>query len=108
MGLIIAIVIIIAAAAFIMVAFIDAVRTARSPKRNPHEPFLDPTKCDHEWRTSDGGACITGYSSYGGPDPQETWTIMYCPHCGSQSFSCTGPCDNYTECIAPYERSYNS
>lgn len=63
----------------------------------------DPATCDHYWEQYDSGTCTPSYSSYGGPDPQETWTVESCALCGKKSFSCTGTCDCYSECAARYE-----
>ena len=67
------------------------------------ESAHDSKGCDHAWRQWDSGTCATGYSSYGGPDPQETWTVEQCSLCGARRFSCTGTCDYISECAAPYE-----
>ena len=66
-------------------------------------PSRDSEDCTHAWRQWDSGTCMTGYSSYGGPDPQETWTVERCSLCGARRFSCTGACDCRSECAAPYE-----
>ena len=62
-----------------------------------------PATCDHEWRTWERGACMTGYSSYGGPNPQEEWSVEYCPLCGAKAFRCSGSCDCRSECAIAYE-----
>ena len=66
-------------------------------------PSRESEDCAHAWRQWDSGMCTTGYSSYGGPDPQETWTVEQCSLCGARRFSCTGSCDCLSECAAPYE-----
>ena len=63
----------------------------------------DSEDCAHAWRQWDSGTCTTGYSSYGGPDPQEEWVVEYCPLCGAKVFRCTGSCDCRSECAATYE-----
>ena len=100
---IVAIATIALAVAFLVAAIVDIVRTVRSAKAESDKPLRDPKDCDHEWMPYDSGSCMPSYSSYGGPDPQETWTVEHCPRCGSRQFSCTGTGDCYSECAAPYE-----
>lgn len=88
---------------FIGVSLFDAFRPDPSTRQTPRGEQRDPATCDHEWRTWDSGTCMTGYSSYGGPDPQEEWVVEYCPLCGAKVFRCTGLCDCRSECAATYE-----
>ena len=46
---------------------------------------------------------MTSYSSYGGPDSQEKWTVECCLLCGAKVFHCSGSCDCSVECAAIYE-----
>lgn len=96
-------------AAFIGVALFDAFRPGPRAKKELRDSDTrdsgtrdsdtrDSDTCDHEWKTWESGACTTGYSSYGGPDPQEEWTIEVCSICGAKSFSCTGSSDCQSEC----------
>lgn len=66
--------------------------------------FTDSASCDHRWVEWDSGTCTPSYSSYGGPDPQETWTVEQCRYCGARQFSCTGTCDCHAECAAAHEQ----
>ena len=106
MPMTIAIIVLIAAiAGFVGVCLIDAFRPDPATRKAPHGELRDPATCDHEWKTWNSGTCMTGYSSYGGPDPQEEWSVEYCPLCGAKAFSCSGSCDCYSECAAAYEGS---
>ena len=96
---------IVVVAGFIGAALFDAFRPDPSTREEPRGERHDPATCDHEWKTRDSGTCLTSYSSYGGPDPQEEWSIEYCPLCGAETFCCSGSCDCYSECAATYESS---
>ena len=98
MGSAIAIVIILISAGFIIFALFDAARTHFSSKDKIGKDLCDPATCDHEWEPSESGTCMPSYSSTGGPDPQETWTVERCPHCSASYFHCTGTC-NPDECV---------
>ncbi len=103
MTLAIVIVAAVAAIAFFAWVQVSAWRLQRGQvKVKPHEYAHDPAHCSHEWRRGESGTCMPSYSSYGGPDPQETWTVESCSLCGAKQFSCTGSCDCYAECAAPY------
>ena len=78
---------------FIGIALFDALRPGLGTGTTSHEELRDPSTCDHEWATWDSGTCMTGYSSYGGPDPQEEWRIERCRLCGAEAFHCSGSCD---------------
>lgn len=104
MTLAIVVVAAVAAIAFFAWVQVSAWRLQRGQvKAEPREYANEPAHCSHEWKVWESGTCMRSYSSYGGPDPQETWTVERCPLCGAQTFSCTGSCDCYAECAAPYE-----
>lgn len=90
-------------AGFIGVSLFDAFRPDPAMKKAPRGEPRDPATCDHEWRTWDSGTCMPSYSSYGGPDPQEEWTVERCSLCGAKVFYCSGSCDCHSECAAAYE-----
>ena len=92
MGNAIAVIVILLSVGFVAMALVDALRTLFSLKSEQGDGLRDPATCDHEWRRADSGTCMPSYSSTGGPDPQETWTLERCPLCGSERFDCTGTC----------------
>ena len=104
MTLVIIVVAAVAAIAFFAWVNISSRRLQRGQvKAEPREYANDPASCNHEWQSWESGTCMPSYSSTGGPDPQETWTVESCSLCGAKQFSCTGSCDCYAECAAPYE-----
>lgn len=94
---------IVAVAGFIGMSLFDVFRPGISAGLTPHGELHDIASCDHKWRTWRSGMCMTSYSSYGGPDPQEEWTVECCPLCGAKVFHCSGSCDCSAECAATYE-----
>ena len=97
------IVLIAVVAGFIGVSLFDALRSGTSAGNTPRGGLHVIALCGHKWRTWRSGTCMTSYSSYGGPDSQEKWTVECCLLCGAKVFHCSGSCDCSVECAAIYE-----